>query len=99
MTDHTHTIPVTVHIDHALLARLIVEEQKNQGLVIVGPAPDTVMEASEVMAALGRGPGRPMSYPTLQKRIVEGHLHPIPGDDRRRLYFQRSEVEALLGKK
>jgi len=90
------TISLTVDIDHHLLSQLIVEQMKAQNLVVVGPPPNILLEAQQVLALLGRGPGRPMSYHTLQKMVAQGMLTPVPGEDKRKLYFQRAEVERLI---
>lgn len=93
------TVPLQLDLDYPHLAALIVDELAARRLVIASPEPDTVIEAEEVRGLLGRGPGRPMSYPTLHKLVSAGKLHAIDGPDRRRLYFSRAEVEFLLAKK
>lgn len=90
------TISLSLDIDHDLLSRLIVEQMKAQNLVVVGPPPNILLEAQQVLVLLGRAPGRPMSYPTLQKMVAQGMLTPVPGEDKRKLYFQRAEVERLI---
>ena len=90
------TIPVQVDLDYRVLAEHICDVMAERQLFMAGKAPDTLLDANQVRALLGRAPGRPISYATLRKHVAQGHLTPQPGDDRRVLYFRRDEVERMI---
>lgn len=86
-----------IDVNHRLLAEQIVEVMAERGFAVLAPVPDTLLDADQVRALLGKN-GRMLSYPTLKKMEQAGRLTPLPGDDGRRVYFSKNQVDKLLGK-